>query len=268
MSGAFSLSGFSKGIIHSATGINPLTRLRAPFRSLCMNTPLLPLNTFQSWAPNDRPREKLLLLGRSSLSDAELLAILLGSGSMGTNAVDVARSLLKKAGQNLNTLAEFSASELMQQKGIGEAKAMTILAAMELARRRRMQEPARFSRLNCSRDAHELLCPEFIGLRHEEFWVLMVNRANGIIGKKRISIGGVSGTVADPRIIFRTAIESLASGIIVAHNHPSGNLKPSKEDISLTGKLKDGGKMLDIQFIDHLIISGNNYYSFADSGTL
>ncbi|MFM7196039.1 MAG: DNA repair protein RadC [Bacteroidota bacterium] len=237
-------------------------------RSLYMSTPVVSLNTVHSWAPNDRPREKLLLNGRASLSDAELLAILLGSGSEGSNAVDLARSLLTKAGHNLNTLAEFSAAELMQQKGIGEAKAMTIMAAMELARRRRLQEPARFFRINSSRDAHELLCPEFIGLRHEEFWVLMVNRANGVLGKKRISSGGVGGTVADPKMIFRTAIESLASGIIVAHNHPSGNLEPSKEDINLTCKLKGAGKMLDIQFIDHLIIAGNNYHSFADSGTL
>jgi len=227
-----------------------------------------PLRAFHTWSPNERPREKLLLNGRSTISDTELIAILLGSGSAGTNALDLARILLKRAGHNLNTLAEFSVNELMKEKGIGEAKALTLVAAMELARRRRLQEPARRPHVRSSRDAHDLLCPEFIDLQHEEFWMLMLNRGNGVIAKKRISTGGVGGTVADPKMIFRAALEALASSIIVAHNHPSGNLVPSKDDINLTCKLKNAGQMLDIKLIDHLIISGNNYHSFADDGAL
>ena len=226
------------------------------------------MGSIPTWAPEERPREKLLKDGRTSLCDAELIALLLGSGAAGMNALELGRLVLKRSGHNLNTLAELSVKDLMKEKGIGEAKAMALVAAMELGRRRRLQDPVKRYRICSSRDAHNLLYAELCDLPHEEFWIQLLNRANSVIAKKRISSGGVAGTVADPRIIYRTAIEALASSIIVAHNHPSGNLAPSKEDIEVTQKLKGAGKLVDIKLMDHLIIAGDKYHSFADEGML
>jgi len=224
-----------------------------------------PMN-IKSWSPEDRPREKLLLKGTSALSDAELIAILLGSGTAKFSAVDVAKKVLAHVENNLDHLAKLSIKELMKAKGIGEAKAITIVAALELGRRRKDQSPEEKPKIESSKTAFELINGELMDLPHEEFWVLLLNRANRLIKKKRVSEGGVSGTVADPKIIFKLAVEELASGIIVVHNHPSGNLKPSESDINLTKKIKEAGKLLDISLLDHLITARDHYFSFADEG--
>jgi DNA repair protein RadC len=223
-----------------------------------------PLN-IKDWNPEDRPREKLLLKGISALSDAELIAILIGSGTAKLSAVDVGKKVLAHAG-NLDNLAKLSVKELMKAKGIGEAKAITIVAAMELGRRRKELSPEEKPKIDTSRTAFELIKGDLMDLPHEEFWVILCNRAQRLIKKKRVSEGGVSGTVADPKIIFKLALEELASGMIVVHNHPSGNLTPSQNDISLTKKLKEGGKLLEITFLDHLIVANDKYLSFTDEG--
>ncbi len=222
----------------------------------------------KSWAVEDRPREKLLLKGTAALSDAELIAILLGTGTASMSAVDVAKSMLQQAGNNLDDLARFTVKDLMKIKGIGEAKAITIVSALELGRRRKDSGATDRPKIAVSKDAYELLKGDLMDIPHEEFWLLLLNRANRVIKKHKISLGGVHGTVADPKIIFKTALEELASGIIVAHNHPSGNLTPSQQDIDLTRKLKEAGKLLEIQLLDHLIVAGKQYYSFADEGLL
>jgi DNA repair protein RadC len=226
-----------------------------------------PMN-IKNWAPEDRPREKLLLKGMSALSDAELIAILLGSGTAKLSAVDVAKKVLAHVENNLDSLAKLSVKELMKAKGIGEAKAVTIVAALELGRRRKDQSPDEKPKIESSKTAFELIRGDLMDLPHEEFWVMLCNRANRLIKKKRVSEGGVSGTVADPKIIFKLAVDGLASGIIVVHNHPSGNLKPSESDINLTRKIKEAGKLLEISLLDHLIIAHDRYYSFADEGML
>lgn len=222
----------------------------------------------KSWAEADRPREKLLLKGTSSLSDAELIAILIGSGTARLSAVEVAKQVLLSVKNNLHDLAKLSVKELIKNKGIGEAKAITIVAAMELGRRRRDGALEEKPKVNGSKDAFDLMKGELMDLPHEEFWVLLLNRAHRLIRKKRISEGGVSGTVADPKIIYKLALEDLASGIIVIHNHPSGNLTASQSDIDLTKKLKEAGKVMEVALLDHLIIAGQKYYSFADEGLL
>lgn len=226
-----------------------------------------PLN-IKSWSPEDRPREKLLLKGTSALSDAELVAILIGSGTPKMSAVELSKKILLQGNNNLNELARLSVKDLMKIKGIGEAKAITIVAALELGRRRKEQDPEEKPKITSSKDAFDLLKGEMMDLPNEEFWVLLVNRANRVIKKKRISEGGVSGTVADPKIIYKMALEELACGIIVAHNHPSGNLQASQSDIDLTRKLKEAGKFLEIQLLDHIIIANQKYLSFADEGMI
>jgi DNA repair protein RadC len=221
-----------------------------------------------SWSPEDRPREKLLLKGTSALSDAELIAILIGSGTANLSAVEVSKKMLLQVNNNLHELGRLSVKDLMKTKGIGEAKAITILAAIELGRRRKETELEEKPKIQASRDAFQLLYPQLMDLPHEEFWILLTNRASRVIKAKRISEGGVAGTVADPKIIFKLALEELASGIIVAHNHPSGNLTPSQSDIDLTKRLKEAGRFLEIQLLDHLIVAGNRYYSFADEGMI
>jgi DNA repair protein RadC len=222
----------------------------------------------KNWSPDERPREKLLLKGPSSLADVELLAILIGSGTQALSAVDLARKILHAAEGSLHALAKWSARDLMRIKGIGEAKAVSIMAALELGRRRNYLDPGERPKVGTSQDAFSQVKSDLMDLSHEEFWVLLLNRANRIVRKRRISEGGVSGTVADPKIIYKMALEELASGIIVAHNHPSGNLTASQNDIDLTRKLKEAGKFLEIRLLDHLIIAGNKYYSFADDGIL
>jgi DNA repair protein RadC len=220
------------------------------------------------WAPEDRPREKLLLKGISTLSNAELLAILIGSGIKDKSAVDLGRELLNIADNNLNTLGKLEISDLRKINGIGEAKAITIAAALELGRRRKISEMGENPQIKCSADVYNLLQPVMEDISHEEFWILFLNRSNKVINRLKISQGGVSGTVTDVRIIMKKAVENLASGIIVCHNHPSGNLTPSESDTKITKKIKEAGDLMDVQLLDHLIISGKDYYSFADNGML
>ena len=220
----------------------------------------------KNWSPEDRPREKLVMKGTGALSDAELIAILIGTGTAKITAVELARQVLQHVNNDLHSLARLTVKDLMKIKGIGEAKAITIVAALELGRRRKELEPEAKPKIASSKDAFELLRGDLMDLPKEEFWVLLLNRANRVITKRRISEGGVSGTVADPKIIFKLALEELASGVIVAHNHPSGNLSASQQDIDLTRKLKEGGKLLEIQLLDHIIVAGTRYYSFADNG--
>jgi DNA repair protein RadC len=226
-----------------------------------------PLN-IKSWSPEDRPREKLILKGTSALSDAELVAILIGSGTPKMSAVELSKKILLQGNNNLNELARLSVKDLMKIKGIGEAKAITIVAALELGRRRKEQDPEEKPKITSSKDAFDLLKGDMMDLPNEEFWVLLMNRGNRVIKKKRVSEGGVSGTVADPKIIYKMALEELASGLIVAHNHPSGNLQASQSDLDLTKKLKEAGKFLEIQLLDHIIIANQKYLSFADEGML
>lgn len=221
-----------------------------------------------SWAEEDRPREKLLNRGKQHLSDAELIAILLGSGSREETAVSLAQKILKMQENNLNELGKCSLTELMKFKGIGEAKAITIVAAMELGRRRQLSDIKERPQIKSSRDAFNLIAPMLMDLQHEEFWILMMNRSNRVVSRECISTGGVSGTVVDAKIVFRKALEVLASSIILCHNHPSGNLKPSQADIDLTKKLKRAGSNLDISVLDHLIVSERGFYSFADEGLM
>ncbi len=224
--------------------------------------------TIQSWAEEDRPREKLMLKGKAALSEAELIAILINSGTVDLTAVDVAKIILKSVGNNLNDLARLSIKDLSKFRGIGEAKAISIIAALELGRRRKEQDRPLRARVTCSRDAYNEMIPHLSDKPHEEFWILLMNRANEILRPVPISTGGVSGTVADPKIIFKQAIEHLASSMILVHNHPSGNLTPSQADKDLTRKLRDAGKLLDIPVLDHLIFTDKAYYSFADEGIL
>lgn len=221
-----------------------------------------------SWAEEDRPREKLILKGRSALSDAELIAILIGSGTKSLSAVDLAKLILNKVQNDLNELARLSVKDLEKFKGIGEAKAISIVSALELGRRRKDSEPLKKSKITSSKDVYDVVKPQLMDIKHEEFWILLLNRANIVINKIQISSGGVSGTVADPKIIFKQALDHLASAIILVHNHPSGNLSPSQADIDLTKKLKEAGKFLEIPVLDHVIFADQGYYSFADKGLL
>jgi len=237
------------------------------------HAPLTPYVTpasfgIKRWAEEDRPREKLLAKGRAALSDAELLAILIGSGTTKLSAVDVGMLMLQAVGNDLNELARQSVKQLCRHPGIGEAKAITVVAALELGRRRKEADaPARVT-ITCSRDIYQLVRPQLMDLPHEEFWVILLNRANVVMRKTAISQGGVAGTVADPKLIFKEALENLASSIILVHNHPSGNRNPSAADIALTRKLKDAGGFLDLPILDHLIYTDQGYFSFADEGML
>jgi len=221
-----------------------------------------------SWAEEDRPREKLLLKGKSTLSDAELIAILIGSGTRSLSAVDVAKLILKQANYNLNDLARFSVKDLKKIKGIGEAKAIAIVSALELGRRRKEAEFQEKIKITCSQDIYQAMKAELLDLPREEFWVVLLNRANRVIRKEQVSSGGVSGTVADPKIIFKAALDQYASSVILVHNHPSGNLKPSQADVNLTRKMKHAGELLEIPVLDHIIFGDEGYLSFADEGLL
>lgn len=225
-----------------------------------------PNKGIRSWAEDDRPREKLLLKGKAALSDAELIAILIGSGSASETAVDLSKRILQSLNNQLSELGKLSVKDLTKFKGIGEAKAISIIAALELGRRRKDSEPDKRVRITDSRSAFDVIYPHLGDLNHEEFWVLFLNRANEVIGKENVSKGGVSGTIVDPKVVFKHAVQFPASAIILAHNHPSGQLKPSQADHQLTKKLKDAGQALDIPVLDHLIIGERNYFSFVDEG--
>ncbi|MFO7574875.1 MAG: DNA repair protein RadC [Bacteroidales bacterium] len=220
------------------------------------------------WAPSDRPREKLIEKGAAALSDAELLAILISSGTKSKSAVDLGRELLALAGNNLNSLGRLGIPELRTLQGIGEAKAVTIAAALELGRRRKLAEAPENGQIKSSADVFNIFHPLLSDLSHEEFWILFLNRSNKPINRMKISQGGISGTVTDVRIIMKKAVENLASGLVVCHNHPSGNNNPSESDIQITQKIREAGTLLDVQLLDHIIIAGSAYYSFADNGLL
>lgn len=222
----------------------------------------------KSWAEEDRPREKLLDKGRHVLTEAELIAILIGSGSRDETSVELSKRILSSTGNNLNELGKLNVNELMKFKGIGEAKAISIIAALELGRRRKETEIVKRERVITSKDVYEIMKPSMMDLPHEEFWLLMLNRASSVIKKELISRGGVSGTVVDAKIIFKTAVEQYASSIIICHNHPSGNLNPSDADIKLTKNIKEAGRIMEISLLDHLIISEKGFYSFADEGII
>jgi DNA repair protein RadC len=222
----------------------------------------------REWAESDRPREKLLLKGKSALSDAELIAILMGSGSKNESAVDLAKRILRASNDNLIELSKLGVSDLSRFKGVGEAKAISIIAAMELGKRRRGAEAIEKKKITHSRDVFEYFNSVFGDQTYEAFYILLLNRANRIIKEVQISEGGFSGTVADPKKIFKIALENNASSIILSHNHPSGNIQPSDADIKLTHKLKGAGDMLDLPVIDHIILGEEKYYSFADEGQM
>ncbi len=222
----------------------------------------------KAWAEEDRPREKLLLKGKHSLTDAELIAILIGTGNSGETAVDLARKILSGNSNDLNLLGKMNVQELQKYKGIGQAKAVTIVAAMELGRRRKESKEVKMDKLTNSLEAVNLMQPLLGDLMHEEFWIIFLNRANGIIGKQQISKGGMSGTVADPRMIFKAALDQKAVSIILCHNHPSGNNQPSAADVQLTKNISEGGKVLEITVLDHIIVTQHGFYSFADEGLI
>ena len=224
-----------------------------------------PLTT---WAVEERPREKVMANGVQHLSDTELLAILLGSGTKHITVVELARQILKEAGNNLQLLGRQGIGELVRIKGVGPAKAVTILAAMELGRRRAGMQQVEKIPVKSSETVYSIFHPLMGDLEHEEFWLLMLNRANRVLGKYKVSQGGLSGTVIDTRIILKKALDNLASSIIVCHNHPSGNRQPSDADVKITEKLKKAAEMLEIKLLDHVIIADKSYFSFADEGLI
>lgn len=224
--------------------------------------------SIKDWAEDDRPREKLMAKGKSTLSDAELIAILIGSGTASKSAVEVSKEILQLADNNLHELAKFSYKDLQKIKGIGEAKAITIVSALELGRRRKESDILKRKKISSAQDVYEYMQSDLLDLNYEEFWIILLNRANNILKKVKISAGGVSGTVADPKVIFKKAIEETASAMILVHNHPSGNLMASQADKTLTNKIIEGGKFLDIQVLDHVIFTNYGYFSFTDEGLI
>ena len=219
-----------------------------------------------NWSEDDKPREKLMLKGKSVLSDAELIAILIGSGSRNESAVDLSKRILASVDHNLNALGKLSIAQLMNFKGIGEAKAISIIAAMELGRRRRNEDAVELTKITSSKAVFEVMQPIIGELSHEEFWVLFLNNSNKILFKSQLSKGGMTGTMVDVRIVFKIAFEQNATAIILTHNHPSGKLQASDADIQITKKIKTAGQQLDIPVLDHIIITENGYYSFVDEG--
>lgn len=222
----------------------------------------------RSWAEEDRPREKLLTQGRRALTDAELIAILIGSGSRSESAVELSRRILAEAGHDLNQLSKQTVQALCNFKGIGEAKAITIVAALELGRRRQETPEVQRRQITTSRDVFDVLKSKYTDLNHEEFWILLLNQANRVQRVHLVSKGGRAGTVVDAKLVFEAALQYKATSIILSHNHPSGNLKPSNQDLSLTRKLVEAGKLLDIRVLDHVIFADHSYYSFSDEGEL
>jgi len=227
-----------------------------------METTHFPIN---NWSEDDRPREKLMLKGKIALSDAELIAILIGSGSRNESAVALSKRILSSV-DSLNGLGKMSVSQLTNFKGIGEAKAITIIAALELGRRRRAEDAVDLVKVTSSKKVFEMMQPIIGELTHEEFWVLFLNNSNKIISKSQLSKGGITGTIVDARLVFKLALENGATGLILCHNHPSGNLQPSDADKEITKKLKLAGESLDVKVLDHLIITETKYYSFVDEG--
>ena len=228
------------------------------------------MNNFsiKHWAEDDKPREKLMLKGKEALSDAELVAILIASGNKNESAVDLSKRILASVDNALNALGKLTLKQLMNFKGIGQAKAITIAAALELGRRRRQEEALELKKITSSQAVFEIMQPLIGELPNEEFWILFLNNSNKVVYKSQISKGGITGTVVDVRLIFKMAFEHNAVAIILAHNHPSGKLEASNEDIKITKKIKEASTTLDIRLLDHVIITENNYFSFADNGII
>jgi len=224
--------------------------------------------SIKSLAEDDRPREKFLLKGKPAVSDSELLAIIMGSGNREESAVELARRILNSVENNWHRLSHLSIKDLTKFKGVGEAKAISIATALEIGNRKSQQEVLERQQISSSKDAFEILQPHLSDLQTEEFWAIFLNHQNKILYKTCLFRGGIASSVADVRVIFKTALEHLSTQIIVAHNHPAGSLKPSKEDISITQKIKEAGKLLDIELLDHLILTQNNFFSFKDEGLL
>lgn len=224
--------------------------------------------SIKNWSKDERPREKLANYGARYLSNSELVAILIGSGTPNKSAVEVARELLAKWDNDLDKLGKADVHQLTRIKGIGPAKAITIAAAMELGRRRSSIASEDSPVISSSQDVYQILGPLLSDLKHEEFWVLYLNRSNKVIHKEQLSSGGLTATVVDQRMIFRTALSHLATSIILLHNHPSGSLKPSEQDRQITSKIAEGGKSLDITLLDHIIVGDGKYFSFADDGLM
>lgn len=224
--------------------------------------------SIREWNENDRPREKLLVKGKNSLTDAELIAILISSGNRNESAVELSKRILASVNHQINRLGKLSVKHLMKFNGIGEAKAIAIIAGLELGRRRREEELPMFPKIQCSKDAYTILYPLISDLEHEEFWILYLDNSNKVIQKKQVSIGGKTGTLVDPRVVFKSALEFGAVSIILAHNHPSGILRPSVSDKTVTKKMTQAGTILDIKLLDHIIVTEKNYFSFADEGMI
>lgn len=247
-------------------------RIQSVFVTSVVNTikmePSSKALTIKQWAHDDRPREKMITKGATALSDAELVAILIGSGTTNETAVSIAQKVLASAKNNLNELGRFSIKDLTKTKGIGTAKAIAIMAALELGRRRKNSEAINRKQITSSNDVIELFQDSLADLHHEEFWVLLLNRANKIIERVRISEGGYTATIVDVRKIMKTALDHQAIGLILCHNHPSGNHNPSNEDINITAKIKQAAKTLDINLLDHVIITPGKCFSMADNSLI
>ena len=226
------------------------------------------MKTIKSWAEEDRPREKMLSKGKEALSNGELVAILIGSGNSDESAVDLSRRILHDNNDNLIELSKLTVNDLMKYKGIGEAKVGTIVAALELGRRRRFSEAIEKPTIRNSKIAFECFYPQLSDLNHEQFWIMLLNYANKIIKLEKIGVGGLAGTTADPKKIFKCALENNAASIMLCHNHPSGNVIPSSADKQITNNLVKAGELLQIKILDHIIIGNDNYFSFADEGLL
>ena len=224
--------------------------------------------SIKNWSQVNQPREKLLYKGKAALSNAELVAILIGSGSKNESAVALCMRILASVDNNLSELGKLSVKQLMEFKGIGEAKAITIAAALELGRRRRSEEALEKRKINSSLSVFELMQPIIGELQHEEFWIIYLNNSNKVILKNQLSKGGITGTLVDVRLVLKNALQVAATGLILVHNHPSGTLKPSDADKQITSKLKHAAQSLDIKVLDHLIVTEKNYFSFADEGLL
>ncbi len=224
--------------------------------------------TIKSWSLDDRPREKLITKGKSILSDAELIAILIGSGNREESAVDLSKRILDSVNNNIYELAKLPLEKLTTFKGIGEAKAIAIITALELGKRSQLEVRVEHPKINSSKQVFSLMQPLLGDLSHEEFWVLYLNNSNKVLSKDQISKGGITATLVDVRLLYKRALELSAVAIILCHNHPSGKLNPSKADKQLTQKIKEGGTSLDIKLLDHIIITEKSYFSFADNGEI
>jgi DNA repair protein RadC len=224
--------------------------------------------SIRNWSVEDRPREKMLSSGIQSLSNAELIALLIGSGTRKLSAVDLARQIMQMADNNLDKLGKYSVADLKKFKGIGQAKAITIVAALELGRRRKLVDSPELTKITSSNDVFNLIYPHLSDLPYEEFWIILLNRSNKVIDKQKISQGGITGTVTDIRLILKMAIDNLSTSMALCHNHPSGNLQPSDADIAITRRLKESALLMDISLLDHIIVAGKGYFSFADENLL